>query len=138
MNVSSPTAAASKWTSRAGAAGQTYATAVASSNVDQAAAAAAAEGTWSAAVAQAAQNKTFSTQVLKAGTASWKAGVANKGAARYAPGVNAAGPKYTTNVTPYFNALSSLTLPVRGVKGSNIARVQAVDDALMATKAQIG
>lgn len=70
----------------------------------------------------------------KSGTAAWKAGVASKGAARYGSGVTASQNKYTTNVGPYFQALANLTLPPRSVKGSNIARVQAVDDALMAAK----
>lgn len=134
MNVTSPTNAGAKWVQRASAAGQTYTAAVAGSTVDQAGLAAAAEPLWSASVQQAAAEHRFSAGVQKSGTAAWKAGVASKGAARYGSGVTAAQPKYAQNVAPYFQALQNLTLPPRGVKGSNIARVQAVDDALMAAK----
>lgn len=134
MNVASPTAAGTKWVQRASAAAQTYTTAVATSNVDQAGLAAAAQPLWAAGVQQAAANGTFANAVQKAGTAAWKAGVAAKGSARYPGGVTAGQPKYQTNVAPYFAALSNLQLPARGVKGSNIGRVTAVDDALMAVK----
>lgn len=134
MNVTSATNAAAKWVQRASAAAQTYTTAVATSNVDQAGLAAAAQPLWAAGVQLAAANNTFATGVQKAGTASWKAGVASKGSARYSGGVTAGQPKYATNVAPYLAALSNLTLPPRGVKGSNIGRVTAVDDALMAVK----
>jgi len=136
VNVTSPTNAASKWVSRAQAGAQQYGASVASSTVDQAGLAAAAEPTWAAGVANAAANHFFSDGVQKAGTAAWKAGVANKGVARYSPGVTNAQTKYTANVTPYINALQGLTLPARGPKGSNIQRVQAVDDLMQATRKQ--
>lgn len=138
MNVATPSAAAAKWVSRAQAGAAAYGTAVASSQVDQAGAAAAAEPTWAAAVANAAANHYFADGVQSAGTAAWKAGVASKGVARYSPGVTAGQPKYTTNVTPYINALQGLNLPARTVKGSNISRVQAVDDLMQATKKSVG
>jgi len=134
MNVTSAANAATKWVQRASAAAQTYGANVASSTVDQAGLAAAAQPLWAASVQQAAANNTFATQVQKAGTGAWKNGVATKGVARYPSGVTAAQGKYQTDVQPYFTALQNLTLPPRGVKGSNIGRVTAVDDALMAVK----
>jgi hypothetical protein len=132
--VKDPNTSGQKWTQRASAAAPAYASGVAGTQKDQAALAAAAEGTWATAVQTAAANKTFSTQVLAAGTSKWKAGVASKGAARYPQGVSAGQPAYVTGVTPYLNALSSLTLTPRGPKGSNITRVQQVDDLLIATR----
>jgi hypothetical protein len=135
--VKDPNTSATKWNQRAGAAAPAYASGVANTQKDQAGLAAAAEGTWAAAVQTAAANHTFSAQVTKAGTAAWKAGVATKGAARYPQGITAGQPKYVAGVTPYFNALSSATLPPRGPKGSNIGRVQVVDDLLMATRRSV-
>jgi hypothetical protein len=134
MIVKDPNTSATKWNLRAGAAAPAYASGVANTQKDQAALAASAEPTWAAAVQNAAANHTFSSQVLKAGTSAWKAGVATKGTARYPQGITAGQPAYVAGVTPYFSALSSLTLAPRGPKGSNIGRVQAVDDLLMATR----
>jgi hypothetical protein len=134
MIVQNVNTAATKWNQRASAAAPAYTSGVANTTKDQAALAAAAEPTWSAAVQTAAANHTYSQQVLAAGTGAWKAGVASKGAARYPQGVAAGQPAYVTGVTPYFNALTQLTLAPRGPKGSNIGRVQAVDDAMIATR----
>ena len=82
----------------------------------------------------AAANHYFSDGVTKAGTQAWKNGVASKGVARYPSGITAGQTKYTANVTPFLNALSGLALPARGPKGSNNARVTAVDDLMQATK----
>jgi hypothetical protein len=134
MIVKDAGASAAKWSQRAGAAQATYTAGVAATTKDQAALAAAAEGLWAQAVATAAANKRFSIGLQKSGVAGWKAGVASVGGARYSQGVGVAGPKYQAGVAPYFAALSSVTLPARGPKGSNGARVDAVVNALMAAK----
>lgn len=133
--VKDPGASATKWSQRASAAAQSYTQGVASSTKDQAGLAAAAAPLWAAAVAAAAQSGTFAKKVIKAGTQAWQAGVASKGATRYGPGVNAATSKYQTAVTPFFAAIASVVLPAKGVKGSNIGRVDAVDQALIKAKA---
>ena len=138
MNVATPQAAAAKWVARSQAGAQTYGANVAASNVDWAGLTSGAQNTWSASVANAAANGYFASGVNDAGTAGWKAGVASKGVARYSPGVTAGQGKYTTKEAPYLTALQGLTLPARGVKGSNIGRVQAVDDLMQATKKSIG
>jgi hypothetical protein len=135
MIVKDPSVAAKKWSTRAQAAGADYTSGVANTQKDQAALAVAAAPVWAQSVQTAAANGTFAKGVNKAGTAGWKAGVAAKGAQRYPQGVGAGGPNYQAGVTPYFTALSNLQLPPRGVKGTNMQRVQVVADALMKTKA---
>lgn len=132
--IKSPSDAGTKWSARAAAAQGAYTTGVANSQKDQAQLAAAAEPQWANAVAAAAAAHRFSARISKAGTTAWKAGVAAVGGPRYSQGVTAAGPKYTTGVTPFFAALSSLQLPARNVKGSNSGRTDAVVNALIAAK----
>jgi hypothetical protein len=107
---------------------------VAGSTKDQAALAAASENLWAQNVAQAAANHRFSARITKAGTSAWKAGVAAVGGTRYSQGVGNAMAKYQAGVAPFFTALNSVSLPARGPKGSNGARVDAVVNALMAAK----
>lgn len=135
MNVKTPTASGTKWQTRASAASADYSSGVANTSTDQAAAAAAAAPVWAQAVQTAAANGTFAKNVLAAGTAKWKAGVAATGAQRYTQGVTNSSGKYVAGVTPYINALSSAQLPARQVKGNNAARSQAVVQLLMSTKA---
>jgi hypothetical protein len=135
MIVKDPGVAAKKWSARASAAAPDYGTGVANTQKDQAALAAASAPVWAAAVQNAATNGRFAAGLNKAGTAKWKAGVATKGAQRYGQGVGVAGPNYQAGVAPFFTVLSNLQLPPRGVKGTNMGRVQAVADALMKAKA---
>jgi hypothetical protein len=90
---------------------------------------------WAQAVQEAAAKGTFAKNILAAGTAKWKAGVAATGVQRFTGGVSAASGKYVSGVTPYFNALSGAQLPPRQVKGNNAARSDAVVRLLMSTKA---
>lgn len=130
--------AASKWSARAASAQGTYTAGVAATTKDQAELAAASENLWASNVAAAASAKRFSTRLRKAGTPAWKAGVAAVGGQRYAQGVGAAQTKYQNGVQPFLAALQSVTLPARGPKGSNGARIDAVVNALMAAKKQAG
>lgn len=136
--VKSPAASAAKWAARTGVAANDYASGVANTQKDQAALAAAAAPAWAAGVATAAQNGTFAKRVQAAGTASWKNGVATKGASRYAPGTQAATGKYTTRVTPFLNVISGLDLGTRYPRGDprNQARSTMVQVAL--NKARTG
>jgi hypothetical protein len=134
ITVKDPNVASAKWSTRAGAAASDYANGVANSQKDQAGDAAAAAPLWAASVQAAAANGTFAKHVLAAGTGKWKAGVASKGAQRYPQGVSTAKAAYATAVQPYFSAIANLTLPPRNVKGNNMARVQAVTDALIKTR----
>jgi len=131
ITMKDPNSLAQKYSTRASAAAQDYANGVAATT-GQAAAAAAAVATWQAAVNSPSAAKAFTTNLQKAGDAAWQMGVKNKGAGRYAQGVQNGATKWATNVAPYFSALSALSLPARGLRGSaqNISRVQAVDTSL--------
>lgn len=125
---------AAKWSKRASAAGADYMSGVQNPRTDQAAAAAAAAPVWAAAVADAATRNAFAKGVQAAGTAKWQAAASTIGAQRYPQGVQAGSNNYATKEAPYLQALSSVTLPPRGVKGTNAARTQAVVDALRKVK----
>ena len=134
MQVKDPTASAAKWSTRANGASTDYGNGVANTQADQAALAAAAAPVWAQAVAEAASVGRFAKNVLAAGVAKWKAGVKNLGISRYGTGVQNAGGKYAAGVSPYFAALQNLQLPARQTKGNNMARSQAVVQALMQVK----
>jgi hypothetical protein len=121
---------AQKFVKRAGAAGADYAAGVMNPKRDWNANTAAAAPVWAQAVQTAAANGRFAAGVAKAGNAKWQANASGKGAQRYPQGVGGAAAAWQSGVTPYLNALATLDLPPRGVKGTNINRVSAVDDAL--------
>jgi hypothetical protein len=125
---------AQKFVTRAGAAANDYKSGVMNPRTDQAAAAAAAEPVWAQAIADAAANHRFSIGVNRAGTAKWQAKASTIGVQRYPQGVQAAQSAYAAGEQPYLAAISGLTLPPRGVKGTNVGRVQAVVDALRKVK----
>jgi hypothetical protein len=110
-------AAAAKWAARAGVAVGDYTNGVANTTKDQAALAAAAAPAWAAGVQAAAANGTFAAGLNRSGTAGWKAGVASKGAQRYAPGVSAATPKYQSRFGPFLTVISGLDLGPRFPRG---------------------
>jgi hypothetical protein len=131
-------ASAAKWAARAAVAAGDYSAGVANSQKDQAGLAAAAEPAWAAGVQNAATHHLFANGLNRAGTGAWKAGVANKGAGRYAPGVNSAVPKYTSRFGPYLQVISGLDLGPRYPRGDarNQQRSVIVQTAL--NKARTG
>lgn len=130
-------ATTTKWAARAAAAAGDYASGVAGTQKDQAALAEAAEPTWAAGVATAAQNHTFSAGLRRAGTAGWKAGVASKGAQRYAPGVQASQNKYSTRFGPFLNIIAGLTLTPRFPRGDVRNQQRSVDVQVALNKARL-
>ena len=125
---------AAKWVKRASAAGADYTAGVNNPRTDQAQAAAAAAPVWAQAVADAASRNAFAKGVTAAGSAKWQQAAASIGAQRYPQGVQAGSAAYASGEAPYLQALSNLSLPPRGVKGTNVGRVQAVVDALRKVK----
>jgi hypothetical protein len=121
---------ATKWATRAGAAGQDYSLGVQNPRTSQSAAGAGAANVWAESVAAAAQNNSYAKGLLKAGDAKWQAGVQAKGAVRYGPGVTAGKGNYQNGIGPVLQVLSGISLPPRNVKGNNMGRVQMVVDAL--------
>jgi hypothetical protein len=123
-------AIATKWATRAGAAGQDYSNGVQNPRQSQSAAGIAAKNVWAESVAAAAQNDSYAKGLAKSGDGKWQAGVAAKGAVRYGPGVTAGKANYSAGIGPVLSVLSGLSLPPRNVKGNNMGRVQMVVDAL--------
>ena len=78
----------------------------------------------------------FKKNLQSAGDQGWQNGAINKGATNYPNGVRLGAPKWASNVAPYLAVISGLTLPAKGIKGSdaNVARVSAVAQALHAKK----
>lgn len=134
--VKPASSSADKFATRAQNAAQDYAAAVANSQKDQAALAVAAQASWTAALSNPATVARWARKLQATGTAGWKAMVAAKGALRYGPGAVAAKAKWATNVQPFFDVLSGLSLPNRLPKGDpgNNARAAQVAAALHAKK----
>ena len=128
-----PGATGTKWSGRAAAAGPAY-TAGVTGNTDYATKTVNAAPTWAAGVQAAVANNSFGKGVSKAGQSKWQAAAAGKGAQRFPAGVQGPAPTsaYTSGVTPYFQALASVTLPPKGPKGApqNYANVQTIGDVL--------
>jgi len=98
----------------------------------QSAMAIAAIPTWQSAVSSSAAAARMKAGLSAAGDAGWQHGATTKGATRYPDGVRVAQQKWASNVGPYLQTIAGLTLPARGIRGSdaNIARVSAVASAL--------
>ena len=103
---------------------------------DWATAAAAAESAYEAGVTQAIAKKRFGKGVKKAGTDTWQRGAAEKGTARWGPGVVMAQDKYARNFAPFRDAIERVTLPPRYARRDprNLERVKAIVNALSAAK----
>lgn len=138
ITVKNIAATAAKWAQRAGVAVQDYTNGVAGTQKDQAALAEAAEPTWAAGVAAAAAAHTFSAGLRRSGTAGWKAGVASKGAQRYAPGVQASVGKFTQRFTPFLNVIAGLNLTQRFPRGDPRNQQRSVDVQVALHKARMG
>ena len=96
----------------------------------------AAASTWQSAVSSSQALARFKSGLTKAGDAGWQAGASGKGAQHYPDGVRGGAQKWASNVQPFLQTLASLSLPTKGIRGSdaNIARVSAVAAALHAQK----
>lgn len=136
MKVKDLSASATKFQTRAQAAGPAYTAGVQSPKKPWAASAAAAAPTWAAGVQAAASNGRFAKGVNKAGDSKWSTNSAGKGSSRYTQGVSAAGPNWQNGFAPYAQVLGGLTLPPRGVKGdpNNNNIVLAISQALHKAK----
>lgn len=134
IQIKDPATVAAKWVKRASASGADYTSGVNNPRTDQAQAAAAAAPIWAQAVQDAAARDAFRKGVNAAGSQKWQQMASTIGAQRYPQGVTAAQSNYAAKEAPYLTALANLTLPPRGVKGTNVGRVQAVVDALRKVK----
>lgn len=136
IQIKDPGVLAAKFVNRAVNAVADYKAGVMQPKQSQSAAAIAASAVWQSAVSSATALARFTNGLRTAGDAGWQAGASGKGAAHYPDGIRGAQQKWATNVQPFLAALSSLTLPPKGIRGSdaNIGRVSAVAQALHALK----
>lgn len=132
IKVKDPATTGQKWVNKASNATDDYKRGVQAPRRPQAATAIAAAGRWRTAVSSDAAMARFTSGLNRSGDAGWTAGAMGKGATHYADGVRAGQNKFTTNVTPFLQAIAGVTLPDKGIRGSsaNYARVQAVGDTL--------
>jgi hypothetical protein len=129
---------ATKFVNRAVGAVADYKAGVMAPKTSQSAAAIAAAPNWQQAVSSQAAMNRFTAGLRAAGDQGWQTGASTKGAAHYPDGIRGAQQKWATNVGPFLAALGSLSLPPKGIRGSdaNIGRVSAVAQALHALKLQ--
>lgn len=125
-----------KYLNRAGGSVADYKAGVMAPKKPQAQSAIDAAPLWQQAVNSPAALAAFKKNLQASGDAGWQNGAMNKGAANYPNGVRLGAPKWASNVAPYLSVISGLTLPAKGIKGSdaNVARVSAVAQALHAKK----
>jgi hypothetical protein len=122
----------SKWARRAGQATEDYASGVAAPRTSWAQATQAASASHQAGLQAAFARGAFQKGVARAGDSKWARKATQVGAARFAPGVQAAEQDYDAAVAPYLQTIASTTLPARGPKGdpNNIQRVAVMAKAL--------
>lgn len=124
----------SKWARNSAGASADYASGAQNPRRSWAESTQASEGNYEAGVQEAIGRKAFSKGVQDAGDSKWKAGIQEKGRARYSQGVAVAQDEYQKGFAPYVSTLNSLTLPPRGPKGQNYQRSQLVGEAMRETK----
>mgnify|MGYP001593738980 CR=1 FL=1 len=126
-----------KWARNAAASSQEYAQGVQNPRRSWQQAAGAAGSNYQVGVQQAISQNRYESGVQKAGDTKYKQGVQEKGVARFGQGVStqSAQGRYQQGFAPYESAIEGVTLPPRGPKGQNLARVQAIQDAMIAQKA---
>jgi hypothetical protein len=102
-------------------------------------AAKAANQSWKDGITAAVTADRFNKGVTRAGEAAWVEGVALKGLARWGPGVQVSGGKYSAGFAPYRDAISRVVLPPRFARRDprNQLRVAAIVDALSKLKASL-
>ncbi len=138
--VKDAAASATKYVTRAQAAGNDYTQGVANAGQAWQQATSAASDTWAAGVAQAAQNGSFKRGVNSNTANKFQTRASTVGPARFTQGVAGAKDTWAQATQPYLNVIAAQTLTPRQPKGSpaNYQRVQQIGDALRAKKQQGG
>ena len=128
-----------KWARNSASAGPSYKEGTASPRRPWEASAIEGEGNYEAGVTAAIADKRFSAGIQKAGQARYDSGVREKGLSRYTQAVvlKSSQDRYKTGFDPYADAIRQVDLPPRQPKGQNIGRVRAIQDALIARKAEM-
>lgn len=136
IRIKSASAAADKFVTRGSAAGKDYADGVSNPKQPWAAATLAAKDAYQQGVNEAISRGAFEKGVSKAGDDKYQRKALSVGSQRLGQGITAAKSDYMSNVQPFFDVISNITLPPRGPKGSpqNLNRVQVIAAALRAKK----
>ena len=135
ISMPSPDSAGQKWATVTPTRGQYYTQGVQGAAQKWQTGVDGANDNWGAGVQAAVGEGRYRTGVSgKGGLYANKA--ATIGSQRWGQGVAQGAPAYVTGVQPIFSALSALTLPPKGPRGSaaNLQRVQAVVDAERAAR----
>lgn len=138
--ISDAASIAAKWARVTPLRAPDYEAGVRSPRTDWAQATGAATEAWKSGVQAAIAAGSWSKGVSRAGTAKWQQGALEKGVPRWGQGVAVAEGDYQAAIGPYVDAIKSVTLPPRYARRDprNMARVQAIVDALVAKKKSLG
>lgn len=109
-----------KWIRRAGVARPDYETGVKQPKRAWAAAAAAAKDTWRQAVTAPGVDDLFATGIKRAGDQKWQKMAVEKGAERYARGVELGKEYYASGMQENLSVIERTTLPARGPRGAEV------------------
>jgi len=139
MEVRSVAESQAKFASRAAAAAPEYGKGVAGAGGKWLAGAQASESAYEQGVQDAVANKRFGAGVRKAGSQKYQDRATKLGPDRYRTGVAEGAADWGKGYAPHAQALSSLELPVKGMRGSeqNYGRSRAVGQALRAKKLEL-
>ncbi len=129
INVPSATEAADKWASVTPTRQPDYVKGVSGAGGRWQSGVDASGQLWATSVAQAASNGEWSRGVSGKG-GKYQTNASTIGAQRFGQGVTAAKPAYAAAIAPVLQVIAGVNLPPRGIAGSNLGRVQAIDDAL--------
>ena len=124
--MKTPQEAASKLVARAGVAGEDYDRGVRNPRRPWAAATTGAEANYKTGVTASLSKGSWARGVSRVGDQGWQTGALTKGTQRFSAGVAAGQQSYVQGVTPYFQAVQSLSLPPRGPRGSESNYQRAV------------
>lgn len=121
-----------KWVRKAGAAQPDYQFGVTNPRVDWQQATLAARDAWQSGIQQAIQERRWENAVRQTSTQQWQQAAVEKGAQRYAQGVQLARDKWAQAWEPYRQTIEGVQLPPRGPRGdpNNIQRVARIAQAL--------
>jgi hypothetical protein len=115
--VKSVADSATKFVTRASAAGADYKMGVANAGQSWSDSTMAASDTYAAGVQQAIGRGAFAKGVSKAGPQKYQTNASTKGANHYPEGIRAGQSSYTQNAAPYFDALAGIVYPPRRPRG---------------------
>jgi hypothetical protein len=133
IKVKDPGTVAAKWKTRAGSAQGDYATGVANAAGDWEAKSAAAEDTYKAAVTEAASKGRYGAGV-RGSAAKYQRNATQVGPQRFQQGVANAQDAYAGAMGPVLQAIASINLPPRGIRGNNQERSNIVATTLRKLK----